>query len=93
MSPLRSDKIFDVERPTAGHAGSEACGEVVRPGGVCGCGTNRVRLPTVGVLRGKNQAFSPGQQTKLVRWVFLVMLGNVALSLAVTTALDALKTL
>jgi hypothetical protein len=26
-----------------------------------GCGTNRVRLPTVGVLRGKNQAFSPGQ--------------------------------
>jgi hypothetical protein len=33
MSPLPSDKIFDVERPTAGHAGSEACGEVVRPGG------------------------------------------------------------
>jgi hypothetical protein len=61
MSPLPSDKIFAVERPTAGHAGSEACGEVVRPGEVCGCGTNRVRLPTVGVLRGKNQAFSPGQ--------------------------------
>jgi hypothetical protein len=33
----------------------------VRPGRVCGCGTTRVRLPTVGVLRGENQAFSPGQ--------------------------------
>jgi hypothetical protein len=42
MPPLPSDKIFAVERPTAGHAGSKACGEVVRPGGVCGCGTNRV---------------------------------------------------
>src|ERR1700756_5370934 len=61
MPPLPSDKISDVGNPPAGHAGSEACGEVVRPGGVCGCGTTRVRLPTVGVLRGENQAFSPRQ--------------------------------
>jgi hypothetical protein len=27
-----SDKMRSAERPTAGHAGSEACGEVVRPG-------------------------------------------------------------
>ena len=32
-------------------------------------------------------------EAKLVRWVFLVMLGNVALSLAVTTVLNAFKTL
>ena len=32
-------------------------------------------------------------EAKLVRWVFLVMLGNVALSLAATTVLNALKTL
>jgi hypothetical protein len=30
---------------------------------------------------------------KLVRWVFLVMLGNVALSLAAATVLNAFKTL
>jgi hypothetical protein len=30
---------------------------------------------------------------ELVRWVFLVMLGNVALSLAATTVLNALETL
>jgi hypothetical protein len=29
MPPLPSDKISDVGKPTAGHAGSEACGEVV----------------------------------------------------------------
>ena len=54
-------KMRVAERPTAGHAGSEVCGEVVRPGGVCRCGTTRVRLLEVGVLGGKNQAFSPGQ--------------------------------
>jgi hypothetical protein len=32
-------------------------------------------------------------ETRLVRWVFLVMLGNVALSLAATTVLNAFKTL
>ena len=32
-------------------------------------------------------------EARLVRWVFLVMLGNVALSLAATTVLNALKTL
>ena len=32
-------------------------------------------------------------EAKLVRWVFLVMLGNVALSLAATTVLNALKSL
>ena len=32
-------------------------------------------------------------EAKLVRWVFLVMLGNVALSLAATTVLNALETL
>ena len=32
-------------------------------------------------------------EAKLVRWVFLVMLGNVALGLAATTVLNALKTL
>jgi hypothetical protein len=32
-------------------------------------------------------------EAKLVRWVFLVMLGNVALSLAATTVLNAFKTL
>ena len=32
-------------------------------------------------------------EAKLVRWVFLVMLGNVALSLAATTVLNALRTL
>jgi len=32
-------------------------------------------------------------EAKLVRWVFLVMLGNVALSLAATTILTAFKTL
>jgi len=42
MPPRPSDKMPIAERPTAGHAESEACGEVVRPGGVCGCGTNRV---------------------------------------------------
>src|SRR3954471_5597686 len=48
MPPQPFDRIWFAERPTAGHAGSEACGEVVRPGGVCGCGTTRVRLPIVG---------------------------------------------
>jgi hypothetical protein len=32
-------------------------------------------------------------EAKVVRWVFLVMLGNVALSLAATTVLNAFKTL
>jgi len=32
-------------------------------------------------------------EAKLVRWVFLVMLGNVALSLAANTILNAFKTL
>jgi hypothetical protein len=32
-------------------------------------------------------------EAKLVRWVFLVILGNVALSLAATTVLNAFKTL
>ena len=32
-------------------------------------------------------------EAKLVRWVFLVMLGNVALSLAANTVLNALETL
>lgn len=32
-------------------------------------------------------------EARLVRWVFLVMLGNVALSLAATTVVNALKTL
>jgi hypothetical protein len=32
-------------------------------------------------------------EARLVRWVFLVMLGNVALSLAGTTVLNAFKTL
>jgi hypothetical protein len=32
-------------------------------------------------------------EARLVRWVFLVMLGNVALSLAATVILNALKTL
>jgi hypothetical protein len=32
-------------------------------------------------------------EARLVRWVFLVMLGNVALSLAATTLLNAFKTL
>ncbi len=32
-------------------------------------------------------------EARLVRWVFLVMLGNVALSLAASTVLNALKTL
>jgi hypothetical protein len=32
-------------------------------------------------------------EAKLVRWVFLVMVGNVALSLAATTVVNALKTL
>ena len=32
-------------------------------------------------------------EAKLVCWVFLVMLGNVALSLAATTVLNAFKTL
>jgi hypothetical protein len=32
-------------------------------------------------------------EARLVRWVFLVMLGNVALSLAATTVLNAFKTL
>jgi hypothetical protein len=32
-------------------------------------------------------------EAKLVRWVFLVMLGNVALSLAATTVLNAFKSL
>jgi hypothetical protein len=32
-------------------------------------------------------------EAKLVRWVFLVMLGNVALSLAATTVLNAFKAL
>ena len=59
MPPLPSDKMPVAERPTAGRAGSEACGEVVRPGGVGGCGTTRVRLPIAGVLRGENQAFLP----------------------------------
>jgi hypothetical protein len=31
-------------------------------------------------------------EAKLVRWIFLVMLGNVALSLAATTVLNAFKT-
>jgi hypothetical protein len=32
-------------------------------------------------------------EAKLVRWVFLVMLGNVALSLTATTVLNAFKAL
>ena len=32
-------------------------------------------------------------EARLVRWVFLVMLGNVALTLTATTVLNALKTL
>jgi hypothetical protein len=32
MPPQPSDNMRIAERPTAGHAGSEACGEVVRPG-------------------------------------------------------------
>ena len=32
-------------------------------------------------------------ETKLVRWVFLVTLGNVALSLAASTVLNAFRTL
>ena len=32
-------------------------------------------------------------EARLVRWVFLVMLGNVALSVAATTVLNAFKTL
>ena len=32
-------------------------------------------------------------ETKLVRWVFLVMLGSVVLSLAATAVLNAFKTL
>lgn len=32
-------------------------------------------------------------EAKLVRWVFLIMLGNVALSLAANTLLNALKAL
>ena len=46
-------------RPTAGLAGCEVCGEDVRPGGVSGCGSNRVRLPTLGNPIGENQAFTP----------------------------------
>jgi hypothetical protein len=38
----------------------DVCGEAVRPGGVVGCGTNRVRVPSR-EIRGENQAnFSPG---------------------------------
>jgi hypothetical protein len=44
MPPPPSDKMRIAERPTAGHAGSEACGEVVRPRGVCSCGTTRLSI-------------------------------------------------
>jgi len=44
-------------------------------------------------LFAKMEAKLAEMEAKLVRWVFLVMLGNVALSLAATTVLNAFKTL
>lgn len=44
-------------RTTASSAESNACGEDVRPGGVTGCGSNRVRLPTVGVFLAITKPF------------------------------------
>jgi hypothetical protein len=41
----------------------------------------------------KMEAKLAQMEAKLVRWVFLVMLGNVALSLAATTVLNAFKAL
>ena len=68
-SPPRGDSLsaalfvnianVSYSRPTAGQAGCEVCGEDVRPGGVSGCGSNRVRLPTLGNRIGENQALAP----------------------------------
>ena len=44
-------------------------------------------------LNAKIEAKLAEMEARLVRWIFLVMLGNVALSLAATTVLNALKTL
>ena len=44
-------------------------------------------------LNGKIETKLAEMEARLVRWVFLVMLGNVALSLAATTVLNAFKTL
>ena len=44
-------------------------------------------------LDAKMDAKLAQMEARLVRWVFLVMLGNVALSLAATTVLNAVKTL
>ena len=44
-------------------------------------------------LNAKFDAKFAEMEARLVRWVFLVMLGNVALSLAATVVLNAFKTL
>ena len=44
-------------------------------------------------LNGKIETKLAEMEARLVRWVFLVMLGNVALSLAATTVLNAFKAL
>ena len=44
-------------------------------------------------LDAKMDAKLAQMEARLVRWVFLVMLGNVALSLAANTVLNAFKTL
>jgi hypothetical protein len=44
-------------------------------------------------LNAKIETKLAQMEARLVRWIFLVMLGNVALSLAVTTVLNAFKTL
>jgi hypothetical protein len=44
-------------------------------------------------LNAKIETKLAEMETRLVRWVFLVMLGNVGLSLAATTVLNAIKTL
>jgi len=44
-------------------------------------------------LNGKIETKLAEMEARLVRWVFLVMLGNVALSLAATMVLNAFRTL
>ena len=41
--------------PRVGSTRSDACGESVRPGGICGCLTS-VKFPTMGSFIGENQA-------------------------------------
>ena len=56
---ISSKNLLCSQEPTASWAGSDACGEGVRPGGACGRLIS-VKLPTVGSLIGENQAVPSG---------------------------------